>query len=124
MCRSNIAKYTKRQVVHSFKLLQTYKENILTKHSKFVENRKFPINSKNGYDAIEITASSIVLKKNEVAKAIADWTAVASADFNSDKAYIVTHDGYLFIISSKDIKEGSIDELKQIAEEKLVKADD
>lgn len=84
----------------------------------------YDINSKNGYDAIEITASSIVLKKNEVAKAIADWTAVASVDFNSDKAYIVTHDGYLFIISSKDIKEGSIDELKQIAEEKLVKADD
>lgn len=84
----------------------------------------FEINLKNGYDAIEITASSIVLKKNDAAKAIADWTAVASVDFNADNAYIVTHDGFLFIIGSKDIKEGSIDELKQIAEEKLVKADD
>ncbi len=83
----------------------------------------YEINSKNGYEAIEITASSIVLKKNDAAKAITDWTAVASVDFNADKAYIVTHDGYLFIISGKNIKEGSIDELKQIAEEKLVKAD-
>lgn len=81
----------------------------------------YEINSKNGYDAIEITASSIVLKKNNTAKAITDWTAVASVDFNGDNAYLVTHDGYLFIISGKYIKEGSLEELKQISEEKLVK---
>ena len=84
----------------------------------------FEINSKNGYDAIEITASSIVLKNSGAAKAIAEWTAVASADFNKSSAYIVTHDGYLFIINENDIKEGSLDELRQIADEKLVKADD
>ena len=84
----------------------------------------FDINSKNGYDAIEITASSIVLKNSGAAKAIADWTAVASVDFYKSSAYIVTHDGYLFIINESDIKEGSLDELRQIAEEKLVKTDD
>ena len=84
----------------------------------------FDINSKNGYDAIEITASSIVLKNSGAAKAVAEWTAVASVDFNKSSAYIVTHDGYLFIINESDIKEGSLDELRQIAEEKLVKADD
>lgn len=84
----------------------------------------FDINSKNGYDAIEITVSSIVLKNSGVAKAVAEWTAVASVDFNKSSAYIVTHDGYLFIINESDIKEGSLDELRQIADEKLVKADD
>ena len=84
----------------------------------------FDINSKNGYDAIEITASSIVLKNGGAAKAIADWTAVASVDFYKSSAYIVTHAGYLFIINESDIKEGSLDELRQIAEEKLVKTDD
>lgn len=84
----------------------------------------FDINSKNGYDTIEITASSIVLKNSGAAKAIADWTAVASVDFYKSSAYIVTHDGYLFIINESDIKEGSLDELRQIADEKLVKADD
>lgn len=84
----------------------------------------FDINSKNGYDAIEITASSIVLKNNGAAKAIAEWNAVASVDFNNSSVYIVTHDGYLFIINEKDIKEGSLDELRQITDEKLVKADD
>lgn len=84
----------------------------------------FDINSKNGYDAIEITASSIVLKNSGAAKAVAEWTAVASVDFNKSSAYIVTHDGYLFIINESDIKEGSLDELRQIADEKLVKADD
>lgn len=84
----------------------------------------FDINSKNEYDAIEITAGSIVLKNSGAAKAIADWTAVASVDFYKSSAYIVTHDGYLFIINESDIKEGSLDELRQIADEKLVKADD
>lgn len=84
----------------------------------------FEINSKNGYDEIEITASSIVLKNSGAAKAIAEWTAVASVDFNKSSAYIVTHDGYLFIINENDIREGSLDELRQIADEKLVKADD
>lgn len=84
----------------------------------------FDINSKNGYDAIEITASSIVLKNSGAAKAIADWTAVASVDFYKSSAYIVTHDGYLFIINESDIKEGPLDELRQIADEKLVKTDD
>lgn len=84
----------------------------------------FDIDSKNGYDAIEITASSIVLKNSGAAKAVAEWTAVASVDFNKSSAYIVTHDGYLFIINESDIKEGSLDELRQIADEKLVKADD
>ncbi len=84
----------------------------------------FDINSKNEYDAIEITASSIVLKNSGAAKAIADWTAVASVDFNKSSAYIVTHDGYLFIIDENTVREGSLDELRQIAEEKLVKADD
>lgn len=84
----------------------------------------FDINSKNGYDAIEITASSIVLKNSGVAKSVAEWTAVASVDFYKSSAYIVTHDGYLFIINESDIKEGSLDELRQIAEEKLVKTDD
>ncbi len=84
----------------------------------------FDINSKNGYDAIEITASSIVLKNSGAAKAIADWTAVASVDFYKSSAYIVTHDGYLFIIDEKTVREGSLDELRQIAEEKLVKTDD
>ena len=84
----------------------------------------FEINSKNGYDAIEITASSIVLKNSGAAKAIAEWTAVASVDFNKSSTYIVTNDGYLFIINENDIKEGSLDELRQIADEKLVKADD
>ena len=83
----------------------------------------YEINSKNGYDAIEITASSIVLKKDNTDKFITDWSAVASVDFNGDNAYIVTHNGYLFIISSKDIKEGDLDELKQITCEKLVKVD-
>jgi hypothetical protein len=84
----------------------------------------FDINSKNGYDAIEITASSIVLKNSGAAKAIADWTAVASVDFNKSNAYIVTHDGYLFIIDENTVREGSLDELRQIADEKLVKTDD
>ena len=84
----------------------------------------FDINSKNGYDAIEITASSIVLKNSGAAKAVDEWTAVASVDFNKSNAYIVTHDGYLFIINESDIKEGSLDELRQITDEKLVKADD
>lgn len=84
----------------------------------------FDINSKNGYDTIEITASSIVLKNSGAAKAVAEWTAVASVDFYKSRAYIVTHDGYLFIINESDIKEGSLDELRQIADEKLVKADD
>jgi len=84
----------------------------------------FDINSKNGYDAIEITASSIVLKNSGAAKAIADWTAVASVDFYKSSAYIVTHDGYLFIVDENTVREGSLDELRQIAEEKLVKTDD
>lgn len=84
----------------------------------------FDINSKNGYDTIEITASSIVLKNSGAAKTVAEWTAVASVDFYKSSAYIVTHDGYLFIINESDIKEGSLDELRQIADEKLVKADD
>lgn len=84
----------------------------------------FDINSKNGYDTIEITASSIVLKNSGAAKAIADWTAVASVDFYKSSAYIVTHDGYLFIIDENTVREGSLDELRQIAEEKLVKTDD
>lgn len=84
----------------------------------------FDINSKNGYDAIEITASSIVLKNSGAAKAVAEWTAVASVDFYKSSAYIVTHDGYLFIIDEKTVREGSLDELRQIAEEKLVKTDD
>lgn len=84
----------------------------------------FDINSKNGYDTIEITGSSIVLKNSGAAKAVAEWTAVASVDFYKSSAYIVTHDGYLFIINESDIKEGSLDELRQIADEKLVKADD
>lgn len=87
-------------------------------------NEIFGINSKNEYDAIEITAGSIVLKNGGAAKAIADWTAVASVDFYKSSAYIVTHDGYLFIINESDIKEGSLDELRQITEEKLVKTDD
>ena len=62
----------------------------------------FDINSKNGYDAIEITASSIVLKNSGAAKAVAEWTAVASVDFNKSSVYIVTHDGYLFIINESD----------------------
>jgi uncharacterized membrane protein YraQ (UPF0718 family) len=84
----------------------------------------FDINSKNGYDAIEITASSIVLKNSGAAKAVAEWTAVASVDFYKSSAYIVTHDGYLFIIDENTVREGSLDELRQIAEEKLVKTDD
>ena len=39
-------------------------------------------------------------------------------------AYIVTHDGYLFIVDENTVREGSLDELRQIAEEKLVKTDD
>lgn len=92
----------------------------LKKYTKDILN----INLKNGYDAIEITASGIVLKNSDTAKAIAEWTAVASVDFNKSNAYIVTHDGYLFIINESDIKKGSLDELRQIADEKLVKADD
>ena len=87
-------------------------------------NEIFGINSKNKYDAIEITAGSIVLKNGGAAKAIADWTAVASVDFYKSSAYIVTHDGYLFIIDENTVREGSLDELRQIAEEKLVKTDD
>lgn len=49
---------------------------------------------------------------------------MASVDFYKSSAYIVTHDGYLFIINESDIKEGSLDELRQIADEKLVKTDD
>ena len=86
-------------------------------------NEIFGINSKNEYDAIEITAGSIVLK-NGGAKAIADWTAVASVDFYKSSAYIVTHDGYLFIVDENTVRKGSLDELRQIAEEKLVKTDD
>ena len=87
-------------------------------------NEIFGINSKNKYDAIEITAGSIVLKNGGAAKAIADWTAVASVVFYKSSAYIVTHDGYLFIIDENTVREGSLDELRQIAEEKLVKTDD
>ena len=87
-------------------------------------NEIFGINSKNEYDAIEITAGSIVLKNGGAAKAIADWTAVASVDFYKSSAYIVTHDGYLFIVDENTVREGSLDELRQIAEEKLVKTDD
>lgn len=68
----------------------------------------FDINSKNGYDAIEITASSIVLKNSGAAKAIADWTAVASVDFYKSSAYIVTHDGYLFIIDEKPLEKARL----------------
>ena len=66
-------------------------------------NEIFGINSKNGYDAIEITAGSIVLKNGGAAKAIADWTAVASVDFYKSSAYIVTHDGYLFIVDENTV---------------------
>ena len=100
---------------------------IVSKANEFKQkytNEIFGINSKNEYDAIEITAGSIVLKNGGAAKAIADWTAVASVDFYKSSAYIVTHDGYLFIINESDIKEGSLDELRQIADEKLVKTDD
>ena len=65
-----------------------------------------------------------MLKNSGAAKAVAEWTAVASVDFNKSNAYIVTHDGYLFIIDEKTVREGSLDELRQIAEEKLVKTDD
>ena len=100
---------------------------IVSKANEFKQkytNEIFGINSKNKYDAIEITAGSIVLKNGGAAKAIADWTAVASVDFYKSSAYIVTHDGYLFIIDENTVREGSLDELRQIAEEKLVKTDD
>ena len=82
------------------------------------------INSKHRNDPIEITARCILLKHSGAATDLGYWTAVASVDFYKSSAYIVTHDGYLFIIDENTVREGSLDELRQIAEEKLVKTDD
>ncbi len=82
------------------------------------------VNSDNKIDGIEITASCIILKREGVSRAIVEWQTMASADFTGDYAFLTTSDGILMIIEKKNIKQGSLDELKQIVDEKMVKQGD
>ena len=84
----------------------------------------YEINSGSTLNGIEITASALCFKKDDVNKGIISWDSVNEVDFNKDTAYISTAEGFLIIIEGKDIKEGSIDELKKIVSEKLVKQGD
>ena len=49
---------------------------------------------------------------------------MATADFTDVYAFLTTSDGILMIIEKKNIKQGSLDELKQIVDEKMVKQGD
>ena len=84
----------------------------------------FEINDGSTINGIEITATALCVKKDDVAKGLISWENVTEIDFNKDNAYISTAEGYLIIIEKQNIKEGSLDELKKIAEEKLVKQGD
>lgn len=84
----------------------------------------YEINSGSTLNGIEITATAICVKKDDCAKGLLNWDSVTEVDFNKDSAYITTAEGFLIIIEKNNIKEGSIDELKKIVSEKLVKQDD
>lgn len=84
----------------------------------------FEINDGSTINGIEITVSAICVKKDDVAKGLISWDNVTEIDFNKDNAYISTAEGYLIIIEKSNIKEGSIDELKKIVDEKMVKQGD
>ena len=84
----------------------------------------FNVNSDNKIDGIEITASCIILKREGVSRAIIEWQMMATADFTDVYAFLTTSDGILMIIEKKNIKQGSLDELKQIVDEKMVKQGD
>lgn len=82
------------------------------------------LNTDNKIDGIEISAHGFVLSFSEIRKAIIEWDMISTADFYGDCAYYTTADGLLFIIEKDNITYGSIDELKAITDEKLVKQDD
>ena len=82
------------------------------------------INDGSTINGIEITATALCVKKDDVAKGLINWDNVTSVDFNGDNAYITTAEGYLIIIEKENIKEGSLDELQKIVDEKLVKQGD
>lgn len=84
----------------------------------------FEINDGSTINGIEITATALCVKKDNIAKGLISWENVTEIDFNKDNAYISTAEGYLIIIEKANIKEGSLDELKKIVEEKLVKQGD
>ncbi len=84
----------------------------------------FEINDGSTINGIEITATALCVKKDDVAKGLINWDSVTEIDFNNDNAYISTAEGYLIIIEKANIKEGSLDELKKIVDEKLVKQGD
>ncbi len=84
----------------------------------------FEINDGSTINGIEITATALCVKKDDVAKGLISWDNVTEIDFNKDNAYISTAEGYLIIIEKDNIKEGSLDELKRRVEEKLVKQGD
>lgn len=82
------------------------------------------VNSDNKIDGIEITASCIILMREGASRAIVEWQTMASADFSGDYAFLTTSDGLLMIIERDNIKQGSLEELKQIVDEKMVKQSD
>lgn len=84
----------------------------------------YELNSGSTLNGVEITATALCFKKDDVNKGLLSWDSVTEVDFNKDTAYITTAEGFLIIIEKKNIREGSIDELKKIVSEKLVKQGD
>ena len=79
------------------------------------------INKGSTMDGIEITSTCLALKKEGVVTAKLGWENLISADFYGDYVFFNTVEGFLIIIGKNDIKKGSISELKEIVDEKLVK---
>ena len=84
----------------------------------------YEINSGSTLNGVEITATALCFKKDDISKGLIGWDSVTEVDFNKDTVYIATAEGFLVIVEKSKIKEGSIDELKKIVSEKLVKQGD
>ena len=92
----------------------------VNKYSKDIYN----INSDSSINGIVITDASICVKKDEAPKGFIQWSSVISFEFFGNNAYMSTAEGFLVIIEKENIKAGSLDELKKIVDEKLVKQSD
>ncbi len=87
-------------------------------------NDIYEVSKNNDYDGIEITASCICFKRNDSMVGKLGWEGIESVDFYNDYVFFSAVQGFIFIISKQNIKSGSIDELKKIVDEKLVKQGD
>lgn len=94
---------------------------LLTAAVKKYSSDILALNTENKINAIEISAQGFLLSGDEKYSALIDWDMISTADFYNDCAYFTTANGLLFIIEKDNVSYGSLDELKAITDEKLVK---